>query len=344
MFESDVPERFKSYVIHRMPEASDVEVNLVGQIFGGASRQTYSLELKYTLKGEQRSRRVILRREAETGLIDTNTAHEYKAFKAFHGTDVPIPEPLWHEEDKKWLDQPFVVIEEITDCEAAPNMINQWPYNEVREKIGHQFCKIMASIASTDPADVGLHNKLEVPAPDACWKKELDYWENDLNKNELEPQPLVRAAIRWLRKNPPPPAQRISVVHGDMRIGNFLYNEAGTIRGILDWEMMHIGDPLEDLGYSLNPLWTWDEQGFMGFMLPRDQAVTLWEEASGLKADPDALHWWEVMASVKSVAIWVSSAKIYADCTNMDPIIAFAALWAGDIQQRALLKQMRGES
>ena len=88
--------------------------------------------------------------------------------------------------------------------------------------------------------------KMMVPEPGQCWHRELDYWESYLGKMELEPQPLARAAISWLRRNPPLPAQQISVVHGDYRAGNFLFDITGKIHAILDWEMMHLGDPLED--------------------------------------------------------------------------------------------------
>ena len=74
-----------------------------------------------------------------------------------------------------------------------------------------------------------------MPEPDQCWQKELDFWEADISKNEHEPHPILQAAIRKLRKIPPPPAQSIVPVHGDMRAGNFLFNEEGNIKAILDW-------------------------------------------------------------------------------------------------------------
>jgi aminoglycoside phosphotransferase (APT) family kinase protein len=121
----------------------------------------------------------------------------------------------------------------------------------------------------------------------------------------------MRAAIRWMRRNPPPPAQKIAVVHGDYRTGNFLFDEEGRIRGILDWEMSHLGDPLEDLGWSLNRVWCWAQDERRGGLVDRVRAITIWEKASGLKADPAALHWWELFATIKGQAIWVSSAHAW---------------------------------
>ena len=96
-----------------------------------------------------------------------------------------------------------------------------------------------------------------------------DHWLRDLDDDELEPQPITRAAIRWLRANPPPPAQRISVVHADYRTGNFLVDERGTIRGILDWELAHLGDPLEDLAWGINRVWCWNRDERAGGLLPK---------------------------------------------------------------------------
>ncbi|MFM8941505.1 MAG: phosphotransferase, partial [Phenylobacterium sp.] len=60
-------------------------------------------------------------------------------------------------------------------------------------------------------------------------------WEKVLDEDQAEPLPITRAAIRWLRANPPPAARKIGVVHGDFRTGNFLYDRQGGIHGVLDW-------------------------------------------------------------------------------------------------------------
>ncbi len=181
---------------------------------------------------------------------------------------------------------------------------------------------------------------LQPVAPEGCWRRELDYWQSRIDRNELCPQPVIRAAIRWCRRNPPPPAQKVSVVHADYRTGNFLYDREGEIHGILDWEMAHLGDPLEDLAWSLNPVWCWARDGRVGGLAPRQDAIRIWEKAGGLRADPAALHWWEVFSSVKGQAIWVSSAKEFSDGKNQDPILALAAWLMGNSQDRAALHDL----
>jgi aminoglycoside phosphotransferase (APT) family kinase protein len=330
-------ERLAAYAAHRIPGAGEVRVEGLERIFGGASRETYRFGLRTSEGGAPTLRRLILRRDPDGSLIETDRAIEYAAYRAFHGTAVPVPEPVWLEEDPRWLDHPFFVMEELVGLEASPQIVVAPPYDRLAERIARQKWTILAEIARADPRRLGLEGVMEPVRPEACWRRELDFWERRLDEDELCPQPIVRAAIRWLRRRPPPPAQKIAVVHGDYRTGNFLVDPEGNVRAILDWEMAHLGDPLEDLAWGLNPVWRWARDGRAGGLAPRETAIQIWEEASGLRADPDALRWWEVFSSVKGQAIWVSSAREFGSGRNQDPILALSGWLMGNSQDRAAL-------
>jgi aminoglycoside phosphotransferase (APT) family kinase protein len=340
MSEEQVVEQFKTFLQSRNPDATQIEIGSIRQIFGGASRQTWSIELEIIQKTYKISRKVILRREFEKGIIDTKTRTEWNAYIAFSNSEIPVPEMLWLEEDPKWMGRPFLVMEQIVDCEDSMDLFRIPPYNAIREKIGEHFCRIMGTIPTMDPAKLGLLKKIEPPDPAECWRRELDYWEADINEKELEPHPIVRAAIRRLRRNPPVPPKRVAVVHGDMRAGNFLFNKAGEIKAILDWEMMHLGDPLEDLTWALNRLWSANEPELLGYMLPRRRAIEIWEQTSGIEIDPAALWWWEIFSSVKGMAIWISMQNVYSSGRNANEAIGYGGLLAMDYQRRILLQQM----
>ncbi len=334
---AELAERLARYITHRLPDSEDVRVHSLERIFGGASRETYRFVLVTSDSTGEIERPLILRRDPPGSLIETERAIEFNTYRAFHGTPVPVPEPLWLEEDASWLDHPFFVMEELKGYEASPQAITLPPYAEHAERIAEQKWSILGEISRADPVELGLDRVMESVALDECGERELAYWESRIDRDEMAPQPILRAAIRWVRRNPPAPAQKRSVVHGDYRTGNFLYDTGGTIRGILDWEMAHLGDPLEDLAWGLNPIWRFARDGRVGGLVPREDAIRIWERASGLRADPEALHWWELFSCVKGQSIWLSGAHEFAEGVNQDPILVIAAWLMGNSQDRAIL-------
>jgi aminoglycoside phosphotransferase (APT) family kinase protein len=206
--------------------------------------------------------------------------------------------------------------------------------------MGEQKWRILGELNKMDPQQLDLADVMPAVKPDECWRRELEHWEGVIDEDEMAPQPIGRAAIRWLRRHPPPPAQKISVVHADFRTGNFLADSQGNIRGILDWELTHLGDPIEDLAWSICRIWCWARDDRPGGLLPRERAIELWEEASGLRADPDALHWWELFAGVKGLGIWLSGGREYATGENHDTILGFTGWWLPNSQNRAILECM----
>ena len=197
---------------------------------------------------------------------------------------------------------------------------------------------MISRIATKDPA--ALASVLEPVAPADAWRRELDHWSGVIGRDALEPQPIAQAAIRWLVAHPPAPAQRVAIVHGDYRTGNFLFDPQGDIRAILDWEMVHLGDPLEDLAWGMNRSWRFQNNALVGGLTSRQQAIGWWEQASGLRADPTALHWWELFSCIKGQAIWLSAARAFERGDNSDLLMAFAAWMLSNSQDRAVLELM----
>ncbi|MGH0035939.1 MAG: phosphotransferase family protein [Myxococcota bacterium] len=332
--------RLARYIAARLPEASDVRVRDLERIFGGASRETYRFVLDLVRDGVAEERPLILRRDPPGSLIETERAVEFGAYRAFHGTPVPVPEPLWLEEDPSHLDHPFFVMEQLAGLEASPQAITTPPYARHAAKLARQKWTILGEIAKADPAALGLESVMQPVSPEDCWKRELDYWEARIDEDEMVPQPIVRAAIRWLRRNPPPPPSRVGVVHGDFRTGNFLFDDEGRIHAILDWEMAHLGDPLEDLAWSINPVWRWARDDRAGGLATRERAIGIWQASSGRTADPEALHWWEVFSSVKGQSIWISGAQEFSSGSNQDLILALSSWLMGNSQDRAALHDL----
>ncbi|MGH6955369.1 MAG: phosphotransferase family protein [Caulobacteraceae bacterium] len=308
-----------------------VAIESLARISGGASRETYRFDA-VTRAGRKP---LILRRDPPGSLIETDRRSEFLALKSFHGRGVAAPEPLILEEEGAELERPFFIMARV-DGGATASPFTPNPYGAQAAALGEDFFATLGRIAAADPASLPIAEVCEAPALDACWRRELDYWAGVIDADELHPQPIVRAAIRRLRREPPPPAAKLSVVHGDYRSGNFLHDGEGRMIAVLDWEMAHIGDPLEDLAWAMEPLWRHSETERVAGMLPRARAIEVWEKASGLKLDPAAFAWWELFASVKGQAIWTSSAKEYRDGGYREPILCFSG-WVTARRQDEIL-------
>ena len=129
---------------------------------------------------------------------------------------------------------------------------------------------------------------------------------------------------------------QVTLVHGDYRNGNFLFKE-NKITGILDWEMAHIGDPLEDLGWALSPIWSWQDPSKPAYLIDRQASLSVWEGSSGLTIDKNDLKWWELFVCVKGMAIWISAGNEFKTGKNVDPINLFSPWIPGDIHLEIIL-------
>ena len=333
----------QDYLRGRWPHLDALEISEIHQIPGGASRETYRVGIRFRERGEAKTRGLIFRRDPVSSLIDTERALEYRTYAAVYGTSVPVPEPLVLEESPGALERPFSIMAEVPGCQTA-NSFTQPQFAPLRRHIAEQKWSILGRLAAMEIDDLGLRDFMEVPPVTDCAEDELAYWAGVIEADSLHPQPIARAAIRWLERNGPPTAQKLSLVHGDFRSGNFLYDAQGDIKGVLDWEMAHVGDPLEDLAWSFDPLWSWTEPHLAGGLVPRRDAAEIWKRASGLTIDPDTFRWWQIFASVKGLAIWISSTKDFAEGGSKEPILAVAGWIMTDRQNRILLDRLAPDS
>ena len=112
-----------------------------------------------------------------------------------------------------------------------------------------------------------------------------------------EPHPAFELGFRWLERNRPP-SERVGVVHGDFRLGNLIVGPDG-LRAVLDWEIAHLGDPMEDLGWLCVKAWRFGAHPPVGGVGEYDELFGAYSAAAGVKVDPDAVHWWEVLGTLK---------------------------------------------
>ena len=308
-----------------------VRVEGLTHIPGGASRETYGFD---AVEADGSRRGLILRRDPVGSLIDTDREVEFLAYRSFHGR-VPVPEPVVLEAQGAELDRPFFLMQRVDGGQVA-SVVQADPYAPHAEVLGEAFFAALGAIAATPLDGLALTSALAAPSPDTAWRVALDEWAGVIFRDERHPQPIVRAAIRRLYANPPPPAQRISVVHGDYRSGNFLHDGQGRLLALLDWEMAHLGDPLEDLAWAFDPLWGHGDERRVAGLLTPDAAIAAWERASGLTVDPAAFAWWRLFNAVKGQAIWTTSGKRFVESGGQDLVLGFAGAFTTRVHDRIL--------
>ncbi len=315
--------------------ASDVEIASIRRFHGGASRETYAIDVSFN--GSTQA--MILRCDPSDSLIDTPRELEFAAFQSFESSAVPVPRAISLCGDPSLIGTPFFVMERIEGGEAASPFVAD-AYGEHRDAIGRQFFDLLGKINGAEVSSSPLALVVDTPSAEHCWVRELDYWTAQVEKNALQPEPTLMAAMRWLRRNPPPPAQSLSIIHGDYRNGNVLHDGAGRIIAVLDWEMAHIGDPLEDLAWALDPLWNLQDPRRAAGLIDRAEAIALWEQAGNLRFDETAFKWWEMFATVKGMAIWISSGHANISGINTDPVLAFSSWYPKTLGNHALASRL----
>ncbi|MGJ4929586.1 phosphotransferase family protein [Bradyrhizobium sp. HKCCYLS2038] len=112
------------------------------------------------------------------------------------------------------------------------------------------------------------------------------------------PRPVFDLALRWLSQNDPGPSDEVALVHGDFRNGNLIIGSDG-VRAVLDWELAHLGDPMEDLGWICVNSWRFGEiDKPVGGFGSRAELFAGYE-ATGRRVDPDRVKFWEVMGTLR---------------------------------------------
>lgn len=329
-----VEEQIAAYLAHRIPGARDIAVDELGRIYGGSSQETFRFRARWQESGDNIDRRLILRRDATAGLVVAERDLEYNVYRALAGQGLPIPGVYFLELDPHWLDRPFFIMDMCPGKPGSPFAPSD-PYDGHGITIGEQYWSILGRLAAIDHREVGLESLRNGTKSGGYWALELDRWEAILDENEALIEPILRGAMRWLRRNPPPEPAKPAIVHGDYRSGNFLFTEDGTISAILDWEMCHIGDPLEDIAWGLDPFWPITRH------YPLDEGLARWEAASGMVVNRDALDWWQMFTAVKACVIWTTAASGFASGKNREMTMALSGIRGGHFHRSLILRMMR---
>ena len=287
-----------------------VAIDNLRKMPGGASREIWSFDCAMERGGETTRRAMVLRRDPGAHNIATNRRHEFMVIRAAFEEHVPVPEVFWVSEDPNVLGSAFFIMERVEGETIARRLLRDETYARAREVMPTQLAEILAKIHRIDPVK---HQLDFLPEPGAnAALTEVKRYEENFRRLALEPHPAFELAFRWLLQRVPQ-TPRKTLVHGDYRIGNVIFGPEG-VRSILDWELAHLGDPMEDVGWMCVRAWRFgNDQKPVGGLGTREDFFRAYERASGIAVDPEAARFWEVFGNLRWGIITISQARTHID-------------------------------
>lgn len=289
------------------------EVRNAHWLAGGASKLQMGFELSWDRPGVgQTVTKMVLRTDLAESLHATSRLREYQIVNAMKGT-LPVPEAYWVDVLGEHLPYPGIVygfaagVTKPSTAKSGVSGLGTWMPPEVRKALAPQFVRDLAKLHTFDFSKAQL-SSFDVPkrgTENAHWA--VSWWDRVWAEDAEEEVPLMALASSWLHKHAPA-VDRLSVVHGDFRTGNYLFDEPTlTIKTWLDWELARIGDRHQDLAWSTSHAFsTMTEDGktaLISGLMPEMEFLEAYEKASGLKVDRRALHYYQVFNAYSMIAM-----------------------------------------
>lgn len=229
--------------------------------------------------------RVVLRSDTAPEADPDGMLREAALLSGAAQRGVPVPRVLAAGRGGEDFPVPFVLTTFVPGETLAPRLLRAFAQQGggedfVRELGGH-LARIHAMDvpALIDPAGTDVHAE----------------WHARYRVLGVESAVFERA-FQWLDENRPAEVSK-TLVHGDFRLGNLMVDD-GRVTGVLDWELAHVGDPREDLGWLCAPPWRFRSPQPVAGIGSREALLQGYREAGGLTLEPRDLHWFEVLSTV----------------------------------------------
>lgn len=209
-----------------------------------------------------------------------------------------VPAPRLHAvcTDSAYVGGPFFLSKFVAGDTIPRNILRKVVAQPaLADRMVHDCAHALSALHAADPTDApaGLDGSLDGDPVDRALQQL-----GPLFEALLQPSPAFRLAQRWLQRERPQTTRPVCVVHGDFRNGNWIVDDRG-LAAALDWEIAHLGDPMEDLGWLCQRMWRFrnDELEVGGFGTRADLKAA-YQNAGGTW-DDHAFHWWKVEGTLR---------------------------------------------
>jgi aminoglycoside phosphotransferase (APT) family kinase protein len=324
---------------HRLrgPAAHAVEL---ARLTAGASMQTWSFAVESPIGRE----RLILRRRTAgshssgvPGTTPLDLRLEAGLMRAAGVAGAPVAEVVHVCDPSDGLGQAHVT-RFVNGETLGRRIVADRRFDAVRPQLAWQCGQALARVHSVCLDDLDQPEKLEIE--DAT--RTLDRYEASY-RTLSQPRPVIELALQYLRRSIPEPGP-ITLVHGDFRNGNLMVAPDDGVVAVLDWELAHLGDPVEDLAYICVNSWRFRATKLPvgGFGEVAD-LIAGYRAAGGRPVTSEQLRYWQLMGSLKWAIICVELFHTWlsgADRSVERPMIGRRVSEA-EIDMLTLLREIR---
>ncbi|MCP5265666.1 MAG: phosphotransferase family protein [Burkholderiaceae bacterium] len=278
----------------------------------GFSWLTFAVTLEGFSSGAS-TRELILRLGPDYGLFAPYSAMpQVLAMQSLTGSAVPVPAAYWHSDDPSLLGAPFLFSERATGTAVIPwASASLKPLDDTyRLQLAEDFIAALAALHCTDWEKQPIAPMGEGATRENAAARELDFWQHEYERWAMRPYPLFEWGLRWLRRHEPV-APRLSIIHGDYRTGNFLEVD-GRITSILDWELVHIGDPHDDLGWASLPMYMGGTK-LVCRLIERERFFEAYQARVPFEVSMSAVTYYQALSLLKLAATHMAAARCFED-------------------------------
>lgn len=322
---------------------------------GGASKLQVLFEIDWQEAGQQRHDRMVVRMDPAESHNTTSRLREAELLRAFSGV-IPVPEVFFVDEQARWFPEPALIYA-FSDGVTKPSSTASGAVSglgirfgpDLRTKIGPQFVEHLAKI-HTFPIDSAGFTSMESPSIGtiAAAKLQLNRAKRVWEEDRGEDFPLMDVAVNWLSRNLPV-LDQVSVIHGDYRSGNFLFDESSArITTWLDWERGHLGDRHRDLAWITQAMFGDPREDGQGYyicgLLSEIEFYERYQEMSGLMIDPVRMQWYSVLNCYQALVSTLGSCYRVVRLGKNHQAALMVALKAEAAMASARLQEMLEET
>lgn len=255
---------------------------------------------------------LILRIGDPNGLLAPYQAQpEYLVLAALQGVPgLPVPRVHACSDDPAIIGAPFLITGRVDGDTPMPWKGNAGQRDEAHnESLSREFTDAMAALHRVDWRATPLGQLWAAARPDTVARDQVRHWARHVGMIDGDRPPVppqMHHAMRWLEREAPV-AEQVTIVHGDFRVGNFLQQD-GHITAILDWELVHAGDPLEDIAWAGLRVFAAGTPR-IGGLIDRDAFNRRYAEMAGVRLRPEVIRYYEVLGLFKSAAMLMGATQ-----------------------------------